>query len=349
MTIFHNGMRVMRSLGVHERIQAIGCPMESMRFATARGRLISYWPLGPIDRNAGLPAIGLSRAELQEVLLKLNTQHLHGGASLVRYDEDASGVTATFKDGRSVRGDVLIGADGIASTVRRQMIGPVQPRTLPVTLWHGILPHHAPGTEGVGRFERFWGRGGSFGWYHIGRGRVYWYATQVRDKTGAAAGPHKPALLSRLGQWAHPVRSVLESTDESAITCSDVRDLDPLPHWVGARVALLGDAAHAMSFEIGQGACQAMEDGVWLTHHLVATPEIPLALRAYEKERRAAVRSFVRVARMMAAMATWRRAPLIAVRSLLLRAMLSGPGYASQRALANHSLPEFALTANTLV
>ena len=66
MTIFHNGMRVLRSLGAHERVQAIGCPMESMRFATARGRLISYWPLGPINRDAGLPAIGLVRAELQE-------------------------------------------------------------------------------------------------------------------------------------------------------------------------------------------------------------------------------------------------------------------------------------------
>jgi 2-polyprenyl-6-methoxyphenol hydroxylase-like FAD-dependent oxidoreductase len=155
-----------------------------------------------------------------------------------------------------------------------------------------------------GRGFESWGRGARFGCTHIGRGRIYWFATAnapagVGDgPLGGPAGP-KAKLLRHFGDWHDPIRELIETTEEGAILRTDIYDRAPLGEiWGEGAVTLLGDAAHPMTPNLGQGACQAMEDAVVLARCLaernVSTAD---ALRRYERLRAARVAMLVRRSR----------------------------------------------------
>jgi 2-polyprenyl-6-methoxyphenol hydroxylase-like FAD-dependent oxidoreductase len=190
-----------------------------------------------------------------------------------------------FSDGREVCGAALIGADGIHSTVRAQLHGAREPRYAGYTAWRGVAPFAHPQLP-IGVGIDTWGRGQRFGITHIGGGRVYWFATR---NTAAgeedAAGGRKAELLTRFHGWHEPIEAVIEATEGEAILRNDIYDRPPLRHWGTGRVTLLGDAAHPMTPNLGQGACQAIEDAVVLAACLRDGATIPEALRSYESRR----------------------------------------------------------------
>src|SRR5262249_16464657 len=110
-----------------------------------------------------------------------------------------------------------------------------------------------------------WGRGVRLGIAPLRNDQVYWFATKnAPESEKDVAGQVKPELLRLFGDWHAPIRALIEATDESKILRNDIYDLEPLPRWTDGRVALLGDAAHATTPNMGQGACQALEDAVVL-------------------------------------------------------------------------------------
>jgi 2-polyprenyl-6-methoxyphenol hydroxylase-like FAD-dependent oxidoreductase len=132
----------------------------------------------------------------------------------------------------------------------------------------------------------WWGRGSEFLAFHLADSKIYW-AGVTREPRGEKRGPggHKQDLIERFGDWAQPVPALIAATDDGAILRNDMYDRLPAKHWSRGRVTLAGDAAHPMSPNQGQGACQALEDGVALGESVERTSSVAEALQLYEGRR----------------------------------------------------------------
>jgi 2-polyprenyl-6-methoxyphenol hydroxylase-like FAD-dependent oxidoreductase len=142
------------------------------------------------------------------------------------------------------------------------------------------------------------GRRERFGLVDIGRGRTYWFATKNAPQ-GEPDGPEgkKAELVRRFSGWHEPIAAVAEAADEEAILRNDVYYLEPLPHWSNGRVVLVGDAAHATTPGVGQGAAQAIEDAVVLAERLAVGGDLATALGEYEATRRPRAEAVLKLSR----------------------------------------------------
>jgi 2-polyprenyl-6-methoxyphenol hydroxylase-like FAD-dependent oxidoreductase len=225
--------------------------------------------------------VALHRADLQAALAHAACS-LRLGVEVTAVEQSDGLVVAQGANGIEEQAELLVGADGLNSVVRR-LIADVQPRYAGYTAWRGVSPVAIE----PGRLTESWGLGTRFGLVDIGHGRTYWFAT----KNAAEGEPDEPTgrkaeILRRFAGWHEPIAAIAEATDEAAILRNDVYYLEPLPRWSVGRVVLMGDAAHATTPGVGQGAAQAIEDAVALTESLNRAGDIEIALADYERTRR---------------------------------------------------------------
>jgi 2-polyprenyl-6-methoxyphenol hydroxylase-like FAD-dependent oxidoreductase len=280
----------------------------------------------------GAPSAAVHRADLQELLLrKLDRQQIRLDAECSGFEHDGGGVDVGFTDSLQERGDLLIGADGLHSTVRTELFGPERPRYAGYTAWRAVVrPARVLLPWGTG-FES-WGRGVRFGCAHIGGGRVYWFATRNAPEggrdgpLGSSSGP-KSALMRLFAGWHHPIPALIAETDEEGIRRDDLYDREPLSgSWGRGRVTLLGDAAHPSTPNLGQGACQAIEDAMVLARCLKEVEDtstshgVPSALRRYEDLRRERTARIVRRSRAVGRIGQIENPLLCGLRDVVLEA-----------------------------
>lgn len=277
LSIWPNAVHALEELGVADRVLAVASVVERNTLRTAAGRTLSVTELTGISKTAGAPCICLHRAVLQKILFDaLPPDSVRTGArcSLIE------GTTTILESGERIEADVLIGADGISSVVREALHGVEEPRYAGYTGWRGIcadnglLPERSPMLIAC--------NGSQFGTWPCGDGQFYWFLTKnLPPRTRQT----KADALALCRNWASPVPEIIEATPESAILQNDILDRPPLKWWGRGAVTLLGDAAHATTPNLGQGACQALEDAVVLAHCLSEIQPIDFALRAYERLR----------------------------------------------------------------
>jgi 2-polyprenyl-6-methoxyphenol hydroxylase-like FAD-dependent oxidoreductase len=275
ISLFANALRGLARLGVHDDVAALGSRGRRSAIRTSDGRQLSTMSLDVIEGT-----IAIHRADLQAVLGRAAAD-LRLGAEVTSVADDSGAVAALLADGTAVEGDLLIGADGVNSVVRRA-VADARPRFAGYTAWRGVC--RAPVETGL--LSESWGVGERFGILDIGRSRTYWFAT----KNAPEGEPDEPAgrkaeILRRFAGWHDPIAEVAAATDEAEILRNDVYYLKPLERWTRGRVALLGDAAHATTPGIGQGAAQAIEDAIVLADQL-AGRDPRAALASYESTRR---------------------------------------------------------------
>ncbi|MFC9286325.1 FAD-dependent monooxygenase [Streptomyces sp. NPDC057052] len=302
LSVMSNAVTALAGLGIDLGLDKRGRSVESFRIMDRRGRLIRDLPFGEACERAGARSFCLSRADLQESLLtEAGDCPVHLGATATGFDTAGPGVTVRFGDGRSASGDVLVGADGFHSAVRRHLVGPEQPRDCDHLFRLGIVPFRHPRlTEGAVR--HYWGRGQRFGLIDIGHGRCYWWAAMSTTPGTPAPDRVKDAVRRAYEGWADEVRAVIEATPEADILTVPSRDRAFLERWGDGPLTLLGDAAHPMLTTLAQGAGTAMEDAVVLARTLAdpTTGDDPVrALRAYEELRRDRARAMVAGSRSM--------------------------------------------------
>jgi len=286
ITLWSNATRVLRKLGVGETIERSAATIRESEARTWRGRLLLRTDFSHLNEKLGAPTIGIHRAELQANLADhLGRELITLGTTCVGYTTDEKGANALFAEGDDVRGQILVGADGIKSLVRQQMLGPEPLRYAGYTAWRGVGLIDQPEVP-LGVTVLAMGRGSQAGMLPIGGGRTYWFATANVPAGGEdAPGGHKAELLKRFGDWYPVIPAVIDATPESAILRNDIVDRPPVRKWTDGRVVLLGDAAHPTTPNMGQGACMAIESALVLAKCLRAaeTPEAGLA--AYEQAR----------------------------------------------------------------
>ena len=172
---------------------------------------------------------------------------------------------------------------------------------------------------GEGVMSERWGRGRRFGIVPVDAHQTYWFCTENAPPDGRDGDDPHAELRERFADFAAPVDELVEATPAEAILRNDIVDIEPLPRWSEGRVALLGDAAHAMTPNMGQGACQAIEDAVVLAHCLSAHASVAAALADYEARRKPRARRFVTRSWTFGRAGQWENAVARALRDTLTR------------------------------
>lgn len=320
ISLFPNALRVLDVLGLGAAIRAQSVQGVQGALLTAGGKVLVGVPADTFREQIGNIAV-LHRADLLGLLAReITGERLHLGHQLVGFEQNGGRVTACFHNGQEAHADALIGADGVRSAVRTRMFGERRVHYAGYTAWRAIVAF-----DGAKRITETWGRGCRFGIVPMGRGKVYWFATNnaaegERDPEGRA----KEALLRLFRGWHAPVEALIEAAQEGSILRNDIYDMDPLPNCVRENAALVGDAAHAMTPNLGQGACQAIEDAAVLTACLKKHAIVAEALREYERRRQPRTRELVLRSRWFGRIAQVENVALRWAREALLRAAPAG-------------------------
>ena len=298
-----NAQNALAKLGLANAVARLGTPASAGEIRSWRGQVLASIPAAELEKKIGTPSAAVHRADLQALLVReVGEGTLRLGAEVESFEQDESGVRVKFADGGHESANVLVGADGLRSQIRVGLFGPEEPRYAGYTAWRTVVePKEVLLSLGAG-FES-WGRGARFGCAHIGDGRVYWFAT-ANAPEGEKDGPPvsltgtKATLLRLFSGWHRPVANLVQAAEEGTILRTDIYDREPLgEHWGEGRVTLLGDAAHPMTPNLGQGACQAIEDAVVLARCLGERGATAESLRSYERLRSDRVAMVVRRSR----------------------------------------------------
>jgi 2-polyprenyl-6-methoxyphenol hydroxylase-like FAD-dependent oxidoreductase len=290
-----NGERAADALGFGEQFRACSVPTQAAgNLLTPSGRYLMRFRPG-----RDTPLLANHRAELQRVLLdQLPAGWVRTGAEVTDVKEAGGRVTVSYRTAQGPRqaaAELLVGADGIHSLVRRllwpQAPAPVFQR---ITCWRGVTE---PGSVWPVDGFQTWGRGQRVGAHPLPGRRVYWFLTIRQDRAGVRSGDDLAEVRRRIGGWHQPIPALLAATRPQGVLCHDISDLDPLPSYVQGRVALLGDAAHAMTPFAAQGAGQALEDATVLAARLAGGAPVPEALAGYDQARRPRSQRVARLAR----------------------------------------------------
>jgi 2-polyprenyl-6-methoxyphenol hydroxylase-like FAD-dependent oxidoreductase len=327
-----NAVKALRKIRLDEAVDNVGVPGSSGELRSWRGEVLMRLPLAEVKQRTGEETVGVHRGDLQEALLGALAVVAHEEAprtekDLVDLRQEGDEVLVRFADGTIESGDLLVGADGLRSRVRAILHADGEPRYAGFTSWRGIARGFPAKKLPLGRGFETWGPGGLFGCGHIGGESIYWFATRLSPR-GGRDGPEGPRsqLLRIFDAWHEPIGELIAGTDEAHILRTDVYDRDPLEGgWGQGRVTLLGDAAHPMTPNLGQGASQAIEDAVVLARYLAPAArgeeDVEGALRRYEGERSERTAQIVRRSRNIGRVSHLQNPLLCRLRDAVLRAL----------------------------
>jgi 2-polyprenyl-6-methoxyphenol hydroxylase-like FAD-dependent oxidoreductase len=291
MVLWPNGMRVLRRLGVEDEVRASANPLSALEFYSASGERLMRYPVEPLNTALGAPTVAFVRRRLHVLLTNaFGEDAIRLGARCEGLTQDADGVTVSLADGEQLRGDVLIAADGVHSGLRERILGLKGLPDFPpyrYTVWHSIIPFPDRELIRPGIFYLVFCRGMRFNVFRVAEDSddTYWAALDYVPASFQEPGSSLDYLRERFGQVAAPVPDLLAASEGATIDRMRIHGEAPVPHWGDGRFTLLGDAAHPLTTVLGQGAGQALEDGVVLADSLTAAPDLVGGLRAYEAKR----------------------------------------------------------------
>jgi 2-polyprenyl-6-methoxyphenol hydroxylase-like FAD-dependent oxidoreductase len=290
-----NALRVLSALGV--KVDRFGEPIRRLSIRDNAGNALETTDIARILPDAG-PTLAFHRAELHQALLEALSPaiELRLGTPLV--------------DCAAAEADLLIGADGIRSRVREQTCGSIGLRYSGVTCWRALAPN-----PGINEGFEAWGGAARVGVIPLTKNRLYFYMVL----TASAGGERKLDINSIRQEFAHfaaPIPAILDSLDGQELLHHDLEELYE-PVWGSGKVLLIGDAAHAMTPNLGQGAAMGIEDAALLPQ-VIAAPDPARRLRALRRQR---VWRVQRDSRRFGVIAHWQSQPAVWLRNTLVRWM----------------------------
>src|ERR1700754_2740128 len=277
-----NATRILRKLGLGGPLAQVAYYPEGRDYrAWDDGDRLYYTPLGErAEAHFGAPYYTAHRADLLDVLLGgLEAGSFRLGCRIERFDQDDDGVTLTFADGSTATGGILIGADGIHSTVRGQMFGKELPRYTGNVAWRGLVPAERVAHLDLGSVVGVWmGPNRSIVQYYVSAGKTFnWIgisrSSQPAQESWLAEGKAEDALAEYDG-WNSTIRTIIAATPK--VLRQALYDREPLPDWQVGRVVLMGDAAHPMMPFYAQGGAQSIEDAYVLAGCIAEGQDRPL-------------------------------------------------------------------------
>ena len=288
-----NAARVLIRLGLGEGLLRKGVrPASTHQRRWDDGRTLQRAPLNPqCEELYGAPHITIHRADLLDVISSgLPPEHIHLGHRLLAFSDNGDHVEAWFDNGARITADILVGADGIHSTVRAILFGEEAPKFAGCVAYRGLVPVERLADVQLELGSQSWvGPGGHLVHYFVSHGQllnfVGWTEHDEWNREDWTDRATVERALAAFEGWHPQIRHIIAAADECFIWA--LFDRDPLPRWSVGRATLLGDACHPMYPFMGQGAAQAIEDGAALAACLRAAGDADPAgtLRDYERIR----------------------------------------------------------------
>jgi len=294
LQISPNGMKVFQALGLAKIIEKSAFRPLGTQFRMGKsGRVIMSNEMGTrLEQKWGAPYLHIHRADLISVLnAALQTRvpgAVRNGACLIRYGQNDAKAWAVLTDGSKIEGDVIIGADGIKSVVRAQMLGQEKPRFTGNIAWRMTVAVEKLGRNAPLPLASVWMGEGKHAVTYLLRGGMIANLVAVverddwQNESWTERGSREDALADFKG-WHPTITTLIEKADKHYRWA--LFDRDPLDQWVDGRAVIIGDAAHPMLPFMAQGAVQAVEDGYVLAQSLAKIDDIDTALDKFFKQR----------------------------------------------------------------
>jgi FAD-dependent urate hydroxylase len=278
-----NGMRMLAALGLASGVERAGTVVSRWQFCDEQGEVLSDTDLKALWGNAG-PCVGIERTKLQGALLPgVADVRCRLGTEVTSLAQDEGRVAVGFSDGSRGDFDLVVGADGIRSTVRALALTDTAPSYLGAMNWRSVAPLR-PG--GLSEFQIHVGDGCLFGLVPLGGDRTYAFAYVAHPHFRDPLEGRLARLRQRFSTFGPRVAAYLAALEcDDEVICSAMEWLELVDIRAG-RVVLVGDAAHASSPMMGQGGCMAMEDACVLAEELRAAATVEAALESYVRRRR---------------------------------------------------------------
>jgi len=301
ITLLSNGLRCLDAIGLGDAVRGSGLPVLALGMRTSAGRWLSRLDgdSASLEARMGTTSVVIHRAELHRILRDaLPAATLLAGVATTGICGGTDGGPAEVRFRHQdhdvlLDADLVVGADGVHSWVRAQRWpGAPAPVYSGSTSWRAIT---TPSPAAVTEMSLSWGQGTEFGVMPITDGRTYWYAAANADE--AQRNPDELEELNRrFGTWHEPIPAVLARTPPQAVLRHDIYRLPELDSYTRGSVVLLGDAAHAMTPNLGQGGGQALEDAIVLAAAVGRTQDLSAALARYDHQRRPRTQAMSRAA-----------------------------------------------------
>lgn len=282
-----NAVKAFFEIGIAEDVLALGKVMKVLRIKDHKGNTITETNSEEMSARFGtVNNFTIHRADLHRVLLN----HLEPGTvvldkNCVDVNQDANGVTLHFGDNTIAQADDVIACDGIHSPIRKKLLPDSLPRYAGYTCWRAVIDK-VPANFDFSQTSETWGPGCRFGIVPLAGNRIYWFACMNAKRNDPVMRSFRSQeLLACFKTFHSPVAEILKLTRDEDIIWGDIIDLKPIERFAFGRIVLMGDAAHATTPNMGQGACMAIEDAAVLANCIedYASPEE--AFRQFEQKR----------------------------------------------------------------
>jgi 2-polyprenyl-6-methoxyphenol hydroxylase-like FAD-dependent oxidoreductase len=315
-----NAIKAFREIGIEEDILRLGKVIKQIHIKTASGKKILTTDSEKVSARYGVVNnFAIHRADLHEVLVSLL---LPGTVVLNKRCEDfqstPQGVKLTFQDGTSAEADFVIASDGIHSVFRKKLVSGSKPRYSGYTCWRGVISD-LPSDFDMNETSESWGAGSRFGLVPLTGNRVYWFAclnAPQNDTVMKSLGAEE--ILSFFKDFHDPIPQLLQRVRDQDVIWSDIIDIKPLKKFAFGNVLLMGDAAHATTPNMGQGACMAIEDACVLANLLEKQMQPDRAFIEFEKQRIGRTTRIVNDSWMLGKVAQWENPLLVSMRNWLM-------------------------------
>jgi 2-polyprenyl-6-methoxyphenol hydroxylase-like FAD-dependent oxidoreductase len=277
-----NAMQIFERLGLDKELEEHSLSISALEVLNPQGERLNRVSLEKMRQTYGYGLQSIHRARFQKILAQaFGEKNIHFQKELTDLNEDEGGVTLGFADGSSARADIVVGADGLRSVVRRFLFPEVEERDSGQTCFRGIGKLSLP-DETI--CQEIWGSGHRIGYSAIAHEEVYWFAPVTRPFE--VSGPEaKPQLLELYKDFPAVATQMIEATPQNSIIRTDLKDFPPLTPWYKGRCVLMGDAAHATTPNMGQGAAQAVESAYILARSLATHDKPQDAFAHYQATR----------------------------------------------------------------
>lgn len=279
-----NAMKAFDILGMKEGIVQLGHYLDSYEILDDHGNVLASPNTQAISSKYNEDNFAIHRGELhQHLLAQISPSKIYLGKSAVRLEQENSIIRVYFSDETVVECAALLIADGVKSTLRQQLVPSSKPRYSGYTCWRGVIDNSSINLK---TGSETWGKGGRFGMTPLVGNKIYWYACINSLPNNSTYANFTEADLSKhFASYHFPIPQIISETKDEELIWNDIIDIKPLKHLAYGRILLIGDAGHATTPNLGQGACQAIEDVAVLIDELKKKQSVEKAFGAFENRR----------------------------------------------------------------
>lgn len=313
-----NAMKAFQKIGIAEDVIAEGRILPAFLLLDQQGKQLVKTNSEALSKKYGVDNFTIHRADLHRVLLsKLDPNTVHSNKRIVDIVTQGEKTLLTFQDGSMHEAEVLVAADGIHSPIRNKLLPNSKERYAGYTCWRAIIDNTK---LQITESSETWGSKGRFGIVPLAHNKIYWFACINAKAQDEKMKAYRVAdLMEHFKAFHAPIPQILQETKDEHLLWNDINDLQPIHQLAFGNIVLIGDAGHATTPNMGQGACQAIEDAIILADELSKTDNVAAAFKAFENRRIQRVHRIVNTSWTFGKIAHIENPWLISARNFLFR------------------------------